>query len=304
MPTETVYGLAGLGTDVEAIAAIFAAKQRPAFDPLILHVARPAMVAEIAEVSDLAAELMQAFWPGPLTLVLPRLPAVPDLVCNNLPMVGVRCPQHPLALELLNAVGAPLAAPSANRFGATSPTSAAAVRPQLARPDIPILDGGPCRVGVESTVLRLLPEPLILRPGGVSAEDLSQVLGRPIAVADDPTRAVAIDAPGRLPAHYAPPVPVHLFDDLSQAPEEMSRLYWRAPAVAPHLGAGAQFAALTEEGDPLQGAARLFALLLELAALGRPIAAELVPDAGLGCAINDRLRRAAASASASRDVSP
>ena len=298
MPTETVYGLAGIGTDVAAVAAIFAAKERPAFDPLILH-GRPSHGAALRVGVAVGPGADAGFWPGPLTLLLPRTSLVPDLVCNNLPLVGVRCPEHPLALELLAAVGQPLAAPSANRFGATSPTTAAAVRPQLARPDIPILDGGPCRVGLESTVLRLDPEPLILRPGGVSAEALAAVLGRPVAVADDPTRAVAIDAPGRLPAHYAPPVAVRLFQRLDEAPPTMSRLYWQQPATSavPSLTGNAQVAALTDAGDPVQGAARLFETLLDLATHGCPIAAELAPPAGLGLAINDRLRRAAASTS-------
>ena len=198
MPTETVYGLAADATDPAAVVRIFEAKGRPSFDPLIVHVADRAGAAAVAVVDEVAALLMERFWPGPLTLVLPRRAVIPDVVTSGLDTVGVRCPDHPLALTLIRGCGRPLAAPSANRFGRLSPTSAEAVREQLGSAVEVVLDGGPCRVGVESTVLLIGPEPVVLRPGGVPIEALVAVLGRPVAVA----------VPAQHAAHLPPRRPV------------------------------------------------------------------------------------------------
>src|SRR5690606_17904261 len=178
-PTETVYGLGANALDSAAVADVFAAKERPHFDPLIVHVATLEAARElVTEFPDTAVRLAEKFWPGPLTLVLPKVDRVPHLVTAGLPSVGVRIPAHPLALELIERAGVPIAAPSANLFGQVSPTTAEHVAAQLADRIDYILDGGPCRVGVESTVLHLGGErPLLLRPGGVSLEDLEAVIG-------------------------------------------------------------------------------------------------------------------------------
>ncbi|HSD28827.1 MAG TPA: L-threonylcarbamoyladenylate synthase, partial [Vicinamibacteria bacterium] len=182
-PTETVYGLGADAFNVDAVARIFAAKARPRFDPLIVHLAGAEVLPRVVRSAPVAASALAArFWPGPLTLILPKADAVPDLVTAGLDTVGVRVPDHPAARALIEAAGAPIAAPSANPFGYVSPTTAVHVAEQLGDRVDAVLDGGPCRVGVESTILSLTSEtPVVLRPGGVTREELERALGRPVA---------------------------------------------------------------------------------------------------------------------------
>jgi len=295
MPTETVYGLAANALDAAAVLAVFAAKGRPRFDPLIVHVADAEQAWTFAEPSRRARLLAARFWPGPLTLVLPRRAIVPDVVTAGLDTVAVRCPDHPLALALIRAAGVPLAAPSANRFGRISPTTAAHVREQLGEAVAAVLDGGPCRVGVESTVLRPDPSPLILRPGGVTREALAEALGETVAVAGRSEHAanLPLAAPGMLASHYAPLIPLRLKSPDHHWPVDarLGYLSFRGD----NLPGDARFVeVLSRRGDLGEAAAALFAALRRLDASGATaIIAEAVPDEGLGLAINDRLRRAA-----------
>lgn len=285
-PTETVYGLGGDATSDGAVAAIFAAKGRPRFNPLIAHVASLAAAAALVEFDARARALAERFWPGPLTLVLPRRPDSPLslLVSAGLDSVAVRMPDHPVAQALLAAYGKPLAAPSANRSGAVSPTEAAHVAQSLGPDAALILDGGPCRVGVESTVLDLSgPVPLLLRPGGLAVETLEAVLGckpgRPELLPGTAPRA-----PGMLASHYAPGLPVRL--DAEEA---------RPGEALLGFGPGPATLNLSPAGDTTEAAAHLFAMLRALdRAEFTAIAVRPIPESGLGLAINDRLRRAAA----------
>ncbi len=291
MPTETVYGLAANALDARAVLRVFEAKGRPRFDPLIVHCADLAMARTIARFSP-RAERLAALWPGPLTLVLPRLPCIPDAVTAGLDNVAVRIPDHPLALALIRAAGMPLAAPSANRFGRISPTTAAHVVEQLGDAVACVLDGGPCRVGVESTVLRPDPSPVVLRPGGVTREQLTEVLGEPVVLADRSARVEALpqEAPGLLASHYAPRAPLRLRTPGGEWPLDAALLAF----TGTDLPAGAVHAILSPTGDLAEAAASLFARLRQLDAAGpQLIVAELVPENGLGEAVNDRLRRAA-----------
>ncbi len=295
MPTETVYGLAANALDSAAVLRIYQAKGRPRFDPLIVHVADADQAWELAEPSARARRLAAECWPGPLTLVLPRRAPVPDIVTSGLDTVAIRVPAHPLALALIRAAGVPLAAPSANPFGRISPTTAAHVREQLAGAVELVLDGGPCRVGIESTVLAPDPTPLILRPGGATRESLERILGEPIAIAGRVALATAVPlpAPGMLASHYAPRTPLTMKPLSSRWPDARGAaiLSWRgedAPAGAFALEV------LSRRGDLAEAAAGLFAALRRLDASGASaIIAETVPDEGLGEGINDRLRRAA-----------
>lgn len=291
MPTETVYGLAADALDAQAVLRVFAAKGRPSFDPLIVHVADAQQAWTVAEPSPRARRLAERFWPGPLTLVLPRRPCIPDVVTSGLDTVGVRCPDHPLALALIRAAGRPLAAPSANRFGRISPTTAAHVREQLGEAIAGVVDGGACRVGVESTVLLPDPVPVILRPGGVTREALAAFLAEPVAVAGREQRAdhLPAQAPGMLASHYAPRAPLTLREGPWPTAAGIGRLAFREPPPP-----GGPAAVLSASGDLAEAAANLFAHLRRLDADGvAGIVAELAPAEGLGLAINDRLLRAA-----------
>lgn len=283
-PTETVYGLGADATDGRAVARVFAIKGRPRFNPLIVHLADPDAARAHAEVDRRARALMDRFWPGGLTLVLRRRAASPlsPLALAGLDTVALRCPAHPLAHELLARCGRPVAAPSANRSGRLSPTTAAHVRAELGDSADMVLDGGPCPVGVESTVVDLTTgEPALLRPGAVDPA----ALGLPPA--DPGGDAGAPKSPGRLASHYAPATPLRMD---AAAPREGEALLAFGPAAPPaRLSRN-----LSPSGDPVEAAANLFAMLRELDALGaRGIAAMPVPERGLGLAINDRLRRAA-----------
>jgi len=288
-PTETVYGLGGDATSDTAVARIFAVKGRPRFNPLIVHVPGIAEAERLALFDERARRLAEQFWPGPLSLVLPRRAdsGLSLLASAGLDTVALRVPAHPTAQALLRACGRPLAAPSANRSGRVSPTAAAHVAGELGDAVALILDAGSCPVGVESTVLDLTGAvPVLLRPGGVTREALSDVLG-PIEIAaeaNSPPRS-----PGRLPSHYAPGLPVRL-DAGDPRPGEALL------AFGPDAPAGfAEVAFLSRSGDLAEAAANLFAMLRRL---DRPeftgIAVMPIPDEGLGRAINDRLRRAAA----------
>jgi L-threonylcarbamoyladenylate synthase len=297
-PTETVYGLGADAWNGKAVAAIFAAKGRPHFNPLICHY--PDAEAAFAEVlaDDRARRLAARFWPGPLTLVLPRRPEcrVDLLAGAGLDTQAVRVPAHPLALALLRAVGRPVAAPSANRSGQVSPTTAAHVLEGLGGRIEAVVDGGPCEVGVESTVLDLASPggAVLLRPGGVTAEAIEAEIG-PLGHALAPESAAAtatLRSPGLMLSHYAPSLPVRL-GAWSVEPGEALLAFGN-----PLPGAGAVWN-LSEAGDTTEAAARLFAGLRWLDTEGwrlglSRIAAMPVPEAGLGAAINDRLRRAAA----------
>ena len=304
-PTETVYGLGGDAWNLRALARIFEAKRRPAFDPLIVHIACIAALDDVADLGALGKEtrtsacaLMEEFWPGPLTLILPKRPRVPDLATSGLPTVAVRLPNHPVARALIEGSTGAVAAPSANPFGYLSPTRAEHVASQLGERVDLIVDGGRCPVGVESTVVDVTGQsPRILRPGGLSLENLRLVVpGIEVMDRTDP----APKAPGQLATHYAPRLDLHLVlpADLAQA-----RPASRAAALVfdaqsrERLGRGAsRFAevrVLSESGDPVEAAANLFNLLHELDSGGfDEIWAERVPDAGVGAAVNDRLYKA------------
>jgi L-threonylcarbamoyladenylate synthase len=279
-PTETVYGLGADATQDRAVAKIYAAKGRPKFNPLIAHVADVEAAFELGEFSADALTLAARFWPGPLTLVVPRRANCPVslLASAGLPSLALRVPAHPVALELLRAIGRPVVAPSANPSGRISPTTARHVRDHL-KLDM-ILDGGACAVGVESTVVSFLNQPRLLRPGGLARDVVEDALGVKLL---EPEQG-ALHSPGQLESHYAPHASLRLNADGPQDGE----LY---------LGFGDYHSAhtLSKSGDVVEAAANLFRLLHELDAL-RParIAVAPIPNSGLGEAINDRLKRAAA----------
>jgi L-threonylcarbamoyladenylate synthase len=279
-PTETVYGLGARARDDAAVAAIFAAKGRPSHNPLIVHVGAEAAARDVAAFDATADRLASAFWPGSLTLVLPLADAaLSPRVTAGLPTVAVRVPAHPLAQALLSALGEPLAAPSANPSGRVSPTTAGHVLEGLSGRIDAVLDGGPCAVGLESTIVGLAGPATLLRPGGLPAEALEAALGHPLA-----RHAGGITAPGQLASHYAPLARLRL----DALPGEGD--------VHIAFGEPGPFT-LSETGDLHEAAARLFAVLRAADAAAGPagtIAVAPVPDRSLGRAINDRLRRAAA----------
>ncbi len=293
VPTETVYGLAADATQGEAVARIYEAKGRPRFNPLIVHVDSLAMAERLVELGETGRALAQAFWPGPLTLVAPLRDGagVASLVTAGLDTLAVRWPDSPALSGLIARLGHPLAAPSANRSGAVSPTTAAHVRDGLGgRIDL-ILDGGPCRIGVESTIVSVAGvsaaggAPALLRPGGVARSAIEAVTGPLSGAQTDSQRP---SAPGQLASHYAPSVQVRLNAKLPLEGESFLAFGPRPSVV------GCEVINLSERSDLAEAAANLFAALRNLDALGRPIAVAPVPDTGLGEAINDRLRRAAA----------
>jgi L-threonylcarbamoyladenylate synthase len=318
IPTETVYGLAALTRDPTAVIRVFEAKGRPRFDPLIVHVPAgdPERVLEGVAAfprdwsrrAELRVHTLLGWWPGPLTLVLPRDPSIPDVVAAGLPTVAVRMPAHPVAQQLLEAVGSPLVAPSANRFGRVSPTTAEAVAEELGDVVEYVLDGGPCAVGVESTVVEVTPDGdvRLLRPGAVPAEVLEAAIGGPLLRATG-----AVIAPGQLPSHYAPGVPLLAVEGpVEQVPDDLLATLPLSGVVllkvcGPVAPASAALAArgvslteartLSERGRLDEAAYGLFAALRELdRADVTCVLAELPPtEDGLGAAIADRLRRAA-----------
>jgi L-threonylcarbamoyladenylate synthase len=293
--TETVYGLGGDATNPAAVAAIFQAKGRPRFNPLIAHYHAADAAFRHLEADDRAVLLARAFWPGPLTLVLPRRPDSPValLASAGLDSLAVRVPGHPVALELLRLAGTPIAAPSANRSGAVSPTTARHVLDGLSGRIAAVLDSGPCAVGVESTVLELTGEhPVLLRPGGVAVEDLEALVG-PVRRGSPPAGpGEGLKSPGLLASHYAPALPVRL--NAVSVEDDEALLAFGPPLP----GACCQFQ-LSAKGDTAEAASRLFEGLRWLDAEGarvgaRRIAVMPIPETGLGLAIADRLERAAA----------
>lgn len=295
IPTETVYGLAAHALDAKACRAIFRAKGRPAHDPLIVHVSDLAHAEELAEFNDAARRLVRAFWPGPLTLVLPKKACVPGIVTSGGPTVALRSPAHPLARRLLKLSGVPLAAPSANPFTYISPTTAEHVRQGLGSRILHILDGGACTIGVESTVLDLTrPRPRILRPGAVSAEQIAALLKTKVTTVHRAgKKGTRLLAPGLLDKHYSPRTPLMLVDRPKSTDADTAVILLRKPAG--RAGAGVYW--LSRSGALAEIARNLYRVLREADAGGhrRILAEKLPPSAGgLASAINDRLHRAAA----------
>ena len=281
VPTETVYGLAADAANGEAVAKIYETKGRPRFNPLIVHVTSLDAAARLGEISRRTAALAERFWPGPLTMVVPLNDGAPisSLALAGLGTVALRSPDHPVAQDLLTAFGRPFVAPSANRSGKISPTTAAHVAEEFGD-EVPVLDGGPCEIGLESTIIGLVgSRPTLLRPGGIPAPFIEEVLGETLAAPGED-----IEAPGMLSSHYAPGVTVRLGAERARASEVL-------------LGFGGTEGAsldLSPNGDLREAAANLFDYLRRLDSMGHPIAVAPIPERGLGAAINDRLRRAAA----------
>ncbi len=296
-PTETVYGLGCDALNPEAVAKIFEAKQRPSFDPLIVHIATRACLDFLVETISLGDHrLMERFWPGPLTVVLPKRESVPDIVTAGLSTVAIRMPAHPVAQALIREAGVPIAAPSANPFGYVSPTCAQHVLDGLGgRVDL-ILDGGPCPIGVESTIVAMIGTwPELLRPGSVTLAEIREVFGPLVRAAASPT----VVAPGQLPRHYATRTPVTILAAQGARPivhghERTGLLAMSAPGhVADRFCA---IELLSPSGDLREAARNLFAALRRLDALGLDhLYAEPCDERGLGLAIMDRLRRCAVS---------
>lgn len=288
-PTETVYGLGADATNGEAVAGIFAAKNRPRFNPLIVHVPELAAAERLVVFCDVSRTLAAAFWPGALTLVLPKQPGCPiaDLTTAGLDTLAIRVPSHPLAARILRAAAVPVAAPSANRSGHVSTTEAAHVAADLADDDVLIVDGGAAPLGVESTVVTVRNgRVVLLRPGGVTAEAIERSTGQPMERSlhggAQPT------SPGQLASHYAPRATLRL-DATSVAPDEALLAF--GPNAPQHAGPSVN---LSPGGDLKEAAANLFAALRTLDGGAATIAVMPIPHTGLGEAINDRLRRAAA----------
>jgi L-threonylcarbamoyladenylate synthase len=298
-PTETVYGLGADATNAAAIARLYQAKGRPAFNPLIAHVRDIDAARRIARFDASAAALAQAFWPGPLTLVLPKSKecTVADLATAGLETVAIRVPAHPVAREILREFGGPVVAPSANLSGHVSPTTASHVQSDLAgRIDL-IVDGGPVEVGVESTIVACFEHPMLLRPGGVPRAEIERVLGRALAQPPEESDSETGQplAPGMLASHYAPRTKVRLNAERVEPGEAL--LAFGSDAV-PGVDAAVPVMNLSERGDLNEAAANLFGYLRTLDAKGASVIAVMpVPHHGLGEAINDRLRRAASARS-------
>ncbi|MDX2278767.1 MAG: L-threonylcarbamoyladenylate synthase [Saprospiraceae bacterium] len=293
IPTETVYGLAGNALDVAAVARIFEVKNRPTFDPLIVHVANVAAVeAHVLDFPIAARQMAAHFWPGPLTLLLPKQAHIPDLVTAGLPRVAIRVPVHPLTRALLESLPFPLAAPSANPFGYISPTTAQHVYDQLNGLIPYILDGGACEVGVESTIVGWEGEEAVLyRLGGISVEAIESVIGK---IRVQPNQSSNPAAPGMLKSHYAPAKPLYL-GDLSVLSKQFATQKTGVLSLEKQVDLPAHFLeiVLSETGDLSEAAQHLFAALrqLDTSDIDIIIAAPM-PELGLGRAINDRLRRA------------
>ncbi len=289
-PTETVYGLGADATNGRAVAAIFAAKGRPRFNPLIVHVPDVEAAARLGRLTPLGRRLAAAFWPGPLSLVMGKREdcGIADLATAGLDTIAVRVPAHPIAQALLRAAGRPVAAPSANRSGHVSPTTAAHVEADLGDRVAIILDGGATAIGLESTVVDVTgeEEPVILRLGGVARDAIARVVGRPVALAEGEPGKPA--SPGMLARHYAPAARLRL--GATEAREGEALLAFGG-GVPPHAG---PMLNLSASGDLAEAAANLFAALRTLDRSGAAaIAVMPIPEQGLGEAINDRLRRAA-----------
>jgi len=290
IPTETVYGLAGNATDGEAVARIFEMKGRPRFNPLICHVSDVQMAQRYGEMGKVARDLAAAFWPGPLTLVVPAIEAsgISQLATAGLDTIGLRCPDSS-ARRLIADFGKPLAAPSANRSGRISPTTAQHVAQEFPETDLLVLDGGPCREGIESTIVKVGANSLwLLRPGSITAGQLEAASGLPVTL----FAGKGIEAPGMMASHYAPQAMVET--NVTACPAGAALLAF-GPGTNRYRSGAAAMLNLSPTGDLREAAANLYAMLKELDA-GKPklIVVEPIPNHGLGIAINDRLSRAAA----------
>jgi L-threonylcarbamoyladenylate synthase len=290
VPTETVYGLACDALNADAAGKVFAAKERPSFDPLIVHVADASWIGALSDVGgpagSLAHELAAAFWPGPLTMVLPAKDIVPDLVRSGLPTVALRCSEHPVMAAVIDELGRPIAAPSANRFGRISPVTAEHVMEELGGRIPLVLDGGPCRHGLESTIVAVEDRRLVLlRPGPVTAEALER-----FAPVERATGGGVVAAPGMLESHYAPRTPLSLWPEGAALPDDAA-----TSGVIACGAVGPGFASVEVlPSDPADAAPLFFAALRRLDGAGvRRIYAREISESGLGMAIMDRLRRAA-----------
>ena len=295
MPTETVYGLAGNALHERAVTEIFRVKERPSFDPLIIHVASPANIGDwVKEFPLLAEQLAQAFLPGPLTLLLPKESEISDLVTAGSPLVAIRVPAHPIARDLLSRLNFPLAAPSANPFGYISPTIARHVAEQLGDRIPYILDGGPCQIGLESTIVDCSGDlPIVVRKGGITVEAIEEVVGKVEVMTASTSNP---QAPGMLQSHYAPRVPLKVGDikNMLQSvnPQRVGILSYDMPFK--EVTAQQQIL-LSKNHDLFEAGRRFFAALRYLDSLDIDlILAEYLPEEGLGRAVNDRLRRASA----------
>lgn len=299
IPTETVYGLAGNAYEPKALAQIFAIKERPTFDPLIVHICDVAQLKDVAkDIPEAAYKLAEAYWPGPMTLILPKKDCIPDLCTSALPSVAVRFPSHPVAQEIIRKAGVPLAAPSANLFKHVSPTTAQHVADQLADRGIAgIVDGGPCEVGVESSIISLVGEvPTVLRPGAITPEMVEKVLGK-VAIKESTSKpGQPMAAPGQMDTHYRPQVPLFYgkVPEGAKLPAHTVRIAFGNQA-APVSDRGPIEATLnlSESGDMLEATAKLYAYMHDLDLPEYDlILVDEIPNVGVGMALNDRLKRA------------
>ncbi len=292
IPTETVYGLAGNAFDPNALAKIFEAKKRPHFDPLIVHISAFDEIQEVAaEIPEKAQVLAKAYWPGPMTLVLPKTEKIPDLATSGLPTVAVRFPNHPVAQEIIRLSGVPLAAPSANLFQHVSPTTAMHVAEQLGNVIDGIVDGGSCQVGVESTIISFPNgEPVILRPGGITPEMVKEIAGNVTIHASKSNPKGPMPAPGMIDRHYRPQVPL-FYGPLpadARIPKETVRIAFgdQESVIPPTVN-------LSTSGDMKEATANLYAMMRQMDnPKNKLILVDPIPNVGLGIACNDRLKRA------------
>ena len=292
IPTETVYGLAGNAFEPKALAKIFAAKERPTFDPLIVHIADIAQLTDIAkDIPDSAYKLAEAYWPGPMTIILPKKDCIPDLCTSALPSVAVRFPSHPIAQAIIKESGLPLAAPSANLFKHVSPTTAEHVAAQLANRIAGIVDGGPCSVGVESSIISLTGEkPTVLRPGAITPEMFAKVLGD-VAIKESTSKpSQPMLAPGQCDTHYRPQVPLY-YGEIPVGytlPEHTVRI-----AFGTQAGPIPATVNLSATGDMVEATSKLYAFMHDLDKTEYDlILVDPIPNTGVGMALNDRLKRA------------
>ena len=292
IPTETVYGLAGNAFEPKALAKIFAAKERPTFDPLIVHIADIAQLSDIAkDIPDSAYKLAEAYWPGPMTIILPKKDCIPDLCTSALPSVAVRFPSHPIAQAIIKESGLPLAAPSANLFKHVSPTTAEHVAAQLADRIAGIVNGGPCSVGVESSIISLTGEkPTVLRPGAITPEMFAKVLGD-VAIKESTSKpGQPMLAPGQCDTHYRPQVPLY-YGEIPVGytlPEHTVRI-----AFGTQAGPIPATVNLSATGDMVEATSKLYAFMHDLDKTEYDlILVDPIPNTGVGMALNDRLKRA------------
>ena len=291
IPTETVYGLAGNAFEPKALAKIFAAKERPTFDPLIVHIADIAQLTDIAkDIPDSAYKLAEAYWPGPMTIILPKKDCIPDLCTSALPSVAVRFPSHPIAQAIIKESGLPLAAPSANLFKHVSPTTAEHVAAQLADRIAGIVDGGPCSVGVESSIISLVGEPTVMRPGAITPEMFKAILGEVKIKESTSKPGQPMLAPGQCDAHYRPQVPLYYGEVPAgyTLPEHTVRI-----AFGTQAGPIPATVNLSATGDMVEATSKLYAFMHDLDKSEYDlILVDPIPNTGVGMALNDRLKRA------------